>query len=51
MVIDTLYRKYFQKSKIFIYPLLGIKQGTKIVPIETYLEQLNGAEYRRLKGE
>jgi len=37
MVIDTLYRKYFQKSKIFIYPLLGIKQGTKIVPIETYL--------------
>lgn len=37
MVIDALYRKYFQKSKIFIYPLLGIKQGTKFVPMETYL--------------
>ena len=37
MVIDALYRKYFQKSKIFIYPLLGIKKGTKIVPSETYL--------------
>jgi hypothetical protein len=37
MVIDALYRKYFQKSKIFIYPLLGIKKGTKIVPSETYI--------------
>jgi len=37
MVIDALYKKYFQKSKIFLYPLLGIKKGTKIVPNETYL--------------
>lgn len=37
MVINTLYRKYFQKSKIFIYPLLDIKRGTTIVPTETYL--------------
>jgi hypothetical protein len=37
MVIDALYKKYFQKSKIFLYPLLGIKKGTKIVPTETYL--------------
>jgi hypothetical protein len=37
MVIDALYKKYFQKSKIFLYPLLGIKKGTKIVPSETYL--------------
>lgn len=37
MVIDALYRKYFQKSKIFIYPLLDIKRGTSVVPIETYL--------------
>jgi hypothetical protein len=37
MVIDALYRKYFQKSKIFIYPLLGIKRGTSVVPSETYL--------------
>lgn len=37
MVINTLYKKYFQKSKIFLYPLLGIKRGTSVVPSETYL--------------
>jgi len=37
MVINALYKKYFQKSKIFIYPLLDIKRGTEIVPSETYL--------------
>jgi hypothetical protein len=37
MYVHALYRKYFQKSKIFIYPLLGIKRGTKTVPTETYL--------------
>jgi hypothetical protein len=37
MVINALYKKYFQKSKIFIYPLLDIKRGTQIVPSETYL--------------
>ena len=36
MAINALYRKYFQKSKIFLYPLLGIKKGN-IVPSETYL--------------
>jgi hypothetical protein len=37
MVIDALYRKYFQKSKIFLYPILGIKRGTSVVPTETYV--------------
>jgi hypothetical protein len=37
MVINALYKKYFQKSKIFVYPLLDIKRGTQIVPSETYL--------------
>jgi hypothetical protein len=37
MYVHALYKKYFQKSKIFIYPLLGIKRGTKVVPTETYL--------------
>jgi len=37
MVIDALYRKYFQKSKIFLYPLLEIKRGTSVVPKETYV--------------
>ena len=36
MKLNTLYSKYFQKSKVFIYPLLGIKKGKKIVPKETY---------------
>ena len=37
MAITALYRKYFQKSKIFLYPLLDIKRGTSIIPEETYL--------------
>ena len=36
MRLNTLYSKYFQKSKIFLYPLLEIKRGS-IVPTETYL--------------
>jgi hypothetical protein len=36
MVINQLYKKYFQKSKILLYPLLGIERGN-IVPIEVYL--------------
>jgi hypothetical protein len=41
MVIDALYRKYFQKSKIFLYPLLAIKRGTSVVPSETYVSWNN----------
>ena len=37
MAIKSIYGKYFQKSKMFLYPLLGIKRGSKIVPSETYL--------------
>ena len=37
MRITSLYDKYFQKSKIFLYPLLDIKRGTSVVPHETYL--------------
>jgi hypothetical protein len=37
MVIDSLYREYFQKSKVFLYPLLGIKRGSTAVPEQTYL--------------
>jgi hypothetical protein len=37
MVINALYRKYFQKSKIFIYPVLGIKRGVSVLPSETYI--------------
>ncbi len=37
MNMYTLYSKYFQKSKVFLYPLLGIKRGSNIVPEETYV--------------
>lgn len=36
MALNALYTKYFQKSKIFLYPLLDIKRGS-IVPTETYV--------------
>ena len=36
MVINELYKKYFQKSKILLYPLLGIERGN-IAPIQVYL--------------
>ena len=38
MGMDALYTKYFQKSMIFLYPILGIKRGTSVTPIQTYFE-------------
>ncbi len=35
--MKKIYTEYFQKSKVFLYPLLGIKKGIRFVPIETYL--------------
>ena len=35
MIINDIYKKYFQKSKIFLYPLLGIERGN-VVPEEVY---------------
>ncbi|MGY8918688.1 MAG: hypothetical protein ACKVJ6_10460 [Flavobacteriales bacterium] len=32
-----LFKEYFQKSKIFLYPLLGIKKGASFIPHETYI--------------
>ena len=37
MAIKSVYNKYFQKSKVFLYPLLGIKRGAIVVPSETYV--------------
>ena len=36
-MIKRLYSKYFQKSKSFLYPALGIKKNDKFKPINTYL--------------
>jgi hypothetical protein len=35
MAINALYKEYFQKSKIFMYPLLGIKRGSPALPSQT----------------
>ena len=37
MKIESLYKTYFQKSKIFLYPLLGIDRDSSINPIQTYV--------------
>ena len=37
MALNSVYTKYFQKSKVFLYPLLGIKRGVSVVPVETYV--------------
>jgi len=37
MAITSLYKDYFQKSRIFLYPILEIKRGTSITPIETHV--------------
>ena len=40
--IKSLYREYFQKSRVFLYPALDIKRGNSIIPLGTYIawEQL-----------
>lgn len=36
-MIEGLYTKYFQKSKSFLFPVLGIKKTSKYLPNATYL--------------
>jgi hypothetical protein len=37
MALSSIYVKYFQKSKVFLYPLLEIKRGSSVTPKETYI--------------
>ena len=41
--MKQIYTDYFQKSKVFLYPLIGIKKGIRYVPEETYInwDQMN----------
>ena len=32
-----VFKTYFQKSKVFLYPLLGIAKGARYIPEETYM--------------
>lgn len=41
MSLNNVYKKYFQKSTMFLYPLLKIKQGSSIVPIQTYMRWID----------
>jgi hypothetical protein len=36
-MIKSLYKDYFQKSRVFLYPALDIKRGVSVTPIETYV--------------
>jgi hypothetical protein len=36
-MIEKLYKKYFQKSKTFLYPALGIRKRSYATPDDTYL--------------
>lgn len=36
MALTQLYKTYFQKSKSFLYPVLGIRKGSYTSPIQTY---------------
>lgn len=36
-----LFKTYFQKSKVFLYPLLGIAKGARYIPKETYMSWKN----------
>jgi len=49
-MIESLYTKYFQKSKSFLYPALGIKRNSQFIPTGTYiaLDGLVGPEDMKL---
>lgn len=36
MSITSLYRDYFQKSRVFLYPILEIKRGVSVTPVQTF---------------
>jgi hypothetical protein len=36
-MIKSLYTNYTQKSRMFLYPFLGIKRGISITPLESYI--------------
>lgn len=37
MKLKKLQKQYIQKSRIFLYPLLGIRRGGSTTPVQTYL--------------
>lgn len=41
MSINALYKSYFQKSRVFLYPLLDIRRGASVIPEQTYVSWQN----------
>ena len=39
--MKQIYKSYFQKSKVFLYPLLEISKGVSFVPLNTHISYLN----------
>ena len=37
MKLKKLQKQYVQKSRIFLYPLLGIRRGVSVTPLQTYM--------------
>lgn len=51
MALSSVYRKYFQKSQVFIYPLLGIQRGAAFIPEKSYIawqQNETGSEDKKL---
>ena len=41
LLITSLNKEYFQKSRVFLYPALGIKRGVNTTLIDTYISWEN----------
>lgn len=41
MKIKALQAKYIQKSRIFFYPILGIRRGVSVTPVDTFITWKN----------
>ena len=37
-IVKQIYKKYFQKSKSFLLPALGIKKDQRFIPIQSYMQ-------------
>lgn len=41
-MIKSLQKEYFQKSQVFLYPLLNIPRGYRYTPVSTYIAWVDG---------
>ena len=48
-MISHIPKSYFQKSKVFLYPLLGIPKGVEFIPVNTYVAWNDKIEFNEYK--